>query len=116
MLVGVFSFLSFASQADALVSVNGYYRKDGTYVRPHYRTDPDSTTSNNFSTYGIHTYDMSASEAAGVERSLNNKYGYIPTTYYTGSKREKKVAKCQAQGNTEKYCKAKYMASKKKHK
>lgn len=24
------------------VRVRGYYRKDGTYVRPHYRTAPDS--------------------------------------------------------------------------
>ena len=27
---------------DRRVRVRGYYRKDGTYVRPHYRTAPDS--------------------------------------------------------------------------
>ncbi len=31
------------------VHVNGYYRKDGTYVRSHYRTSPDVTTANNYS-------------------------------------------------------------------
>jgi hypothetical protein len=29
------------------VAVRGYYRKDGTYVRPHQRTKADHTTSNN---------------------------------------------------------------------
>ncbi|MDO8240993.1 MAG: hypothetical protein Q7T51_03385 [Candidatus Moranbacteria bacterium] len=34
------------------VQVKGYVRKDGTYVQPHYRTAPDSTISNNYSTKG----------------------------------------------------------------
>jgi uncharacterized protein YxeA len=32
--------------------VKGHYRNDGTYVQPHYRTAPDSTRNNNYSTYG----------------------------------------------------------------
>lgn len=32
--------------------VEGYYRKDGTYVRSHYRTDPDSSFWNNWSSKG----------------------------------------------------------------
>jgi hypothetical protein len=31
------------------VGVRGYYRKDGTYVRPHYRSKPDGIKSNNYS-------------------------------------------------------------------
>lgn len=31
-------------------NVRGHIRSDGTYVAPHYRTNPDSTTSNNWST------------------------------------------------------------------
>ena len=34
------------------VHVKGYYRKVGTYVRPHYRTAPNSTNRDNFSTRG----------------------------------------------------------------
>jgi hypothetical protein len=30
--------------------VQGYYRSDGTYVAPHYRSAPDSTPNNNWST------------------------------------------------------------------
>jgi hypothetical protein len=31
------------------VYVNGYYRKDGTYVQPHYRSAPDGNARNNYS-------------------------------------------------------------------
>ena len=30
------------------VHVKGYYRKDGTYVRPHIRSSPDRFKSNNY--------------------------------------------------------------------
>ena len=30
------------------VYVDGYYRGDGTYVRPHYRSSPDGDRSNNY--------------------------------------------------------------------
>lgn len=32
--------------------VNGYTRRDGTYVQPHMRSDRDSSFSNNWSTQG----------------------------------------------------------------
>ena len=38
--------------ASAQVHVNGYTKKDGTYVAPHERTAPDSTKLNNYSTQG----------------------------------------------------------------
>lgn len=34
------------------VHVQGYTRKDGTYVQPHYRSAPDSSRNNNWSTQG----------------------------------------------------------------
>ncbi len=43
--------LCIAGTAFADVHVNGYYRKDGTYVQPHYRTNPNSTVNDNYSTY-----------------------------------------------------------------
>ncbi|UII28757.1 hypothetical protein LVD15_10120 [Fulvivirga maritima] len=39
------SFLTSTAQ----VYVNGYYRKDGTYVKPHYRSNPDGNPYNNWS-------------------------------------------------------------------
>lgn len=32
--------------------VRGYSRSDGTYVAPHYRTNPNSSTSDNYSSQG----------------------------------------------------------------
>ncbi|MFZ5474179.1 MAG: hypothetical protein ACOZBV_09615 [Pseudomonadota bacterium] len=32
--------------------VRGHVRRDGTYVPPHYRTQPDSSRLNNYSTQG----------------------------------------------------------------
>lgn len=40
------------SQAIADTYVNGHFRQDGTYVQPHYRTNPDSTRLNNYGTQG----------------------------------------------------------------
>ena len=41
-----------AGQAMAVQSVSGYYRSSGTYVQPHYRTSPNSTLFDNYSTQG----------------------------------------------------------------
>jgi hypothetical protein len=38
-------------QAIADVYVRGYYRSNGTYVQPHYRSNPDGNPYNNWSTY-----------------------------------------------------------------
>jgi len=47
LFMGLFFFmLSFCYAGD--VYVNGYYRKDGTYVRPHHRSSPDGDVSNNY--------------------------------------------------------------------
>src|SRR6188768_1527278 len=37
------------SAADAQVRVKGYFRKNGTYVQPHYRSAPDGNPYNNYS-------------------------------------------------------------------
>lgn len=46
----IISFFSISTLAD--VSVKGYYRKDGTFVKPHYRSEPNSIQSDNWSTKG----------------------------------------------------------------
>jgi len=55
-LLVVFIFCSFGlvfSQTNPQhVKVSGYYRKDGTYVQPYFRTAPNSTNRDNFSTKG----------------------------------------------------------------
>jgi hypothetical protein len=41
-----------ASQTLADTYVKGYFKKDGTYVQPHFKTDADNTKLNNYSTQG----------------------------------------------------------------
>lgn len=43
-------FFSIGVHADTWV--NGYMKYDGTYVKGHYRSDPDSTINNNWDTRG----------------------------------------------------------------
>ena len=40
--------LTSAPDADAHVAVDGYWRGNGTYVAPHFRTYPDGVTWNNY--------------------------------------------------------------------
>lgn len=43
---------AFATPALAGKHVNGYTRKDGTYVAPHYRSTPNNVQYDNYSTKG----------------------------------------------------------------
>ena len=40
------------TSANAQNYVNGYVRSDGTYVQPHFRSSPNSTQYDNYSTRG----------------------------------------------------------------
>lgn len=80
----------------AQVHVRGYYRKDGTYVRPHVRSNPDGNPSNNWSYPGntnpytwktatgnpdtyLKNYNNQNSSSSG-EASSSERYN--PSTYY----------------------------------
>jgi hypothetical protein len=72
----------------AQVQVKGYYRKNGTYVQPHVRSNPDGNPYNNYSFPG-NTNPYTGKTATGSEEAyLNNYYkGSIGTqgsTYITG--------------------------------
>ena len=62
--------MTFAMNAQAKdVYVNGYTRSDGTQVRGHYRSAPDNSYDNNWSTEGnTNTYTG--------ERGTNERRGY----------------------------------------
>jgi len=84
--------LSQLSQTNTnVVSVDGYFRKDGTYVTPYVRTAPDNTTSNNFSTKGnINPYtgeegtkkDANASNTSAQNSYTNNRNFLIFSSPY----------------------------------
>jgi hypothetical protein len=43
---------STTSAVEASTRVGGYYRKSGTYVQPYYRSSPNSTKYDNYSSKG----------------------------------------------------------------
>lgn len=70
ILFGILLCVSFCQAKD--VSVKGYTRKDGTYVRPHHRSSPDNDVSNN---YGSASYQQ-RQQYQGYQTlpSYNNDY------------------------------------------
>ena len=72
--------LGLCSAARADEYVNGYTRKDGTYVQPHYQTNPNSTKLDNYSTQGnVNPYTGRAGTVDPYKPS--NDYGGNNTLY-----------------------------------
>lgn len=57
--------------------VNGYTRRDGTYVSGHYRSSPNSTVRDNYSYYG--------NRNPYTGRTGTNRYRNNPTSEWYGS-------------------------------
>lgn len=69
-------FLVFASMAEAGQRTRGYWKKNGTYVSPHYRTSPDSSKMNNWSTKGnINPYTGKRGMVDPYRKLWRSKYG-----------------------------------------
>lgn len=52
LTIAILALFGLLDVALADVKVRGYYRSDGTYVRPHYRSSPDRSHNNNWSVRG----------------------------------------------------------------
>lgn len=52
LILCFFTLVSSAQTNPRHVRVSGYYRSNGTYVQPYFRTAPNHTNSDNFSTLG----------------------------------------------------------------
>ena len=71
-LILILTMVLIAVSAFADVYVQGYTRKDGRYVAPHYRSHPDSNPYNNYSSKG--NYNPYTGEAGTIK----------PNPYYGG--------------------------------
>jgi hypothetical protein len=70
------------------VHVDGYTKRDGTYVAPHWRSAPNTTTQDNWTTRGnVNPY-------TGVEGTRSPEPTYQPRTYQPASPYERKSAPC----------------------
>ncbi len=74
ILIGmVFVWVTLSGVVSADVFVNGYTRSDGTYVQPHYRSNPDGNIYNNWSTKGNYN------PYTGKLGTRNSYSGYNPS-------------------------------------
>ena len=73
ILIAIAVLLSFNAFADTYV--RGYTKQNGTYVEPHYRSSPNGTTLDNYSTKGnVNPY-------TGKEGTVNPTiYSYSPSS------------------------------------
>lgn len=69
----IFSVVLVGLAASAMASeyVNGYTRKDGTYVQGHIRSSPDKSYNNNYSTQG--NYNPYSGKQGTEAPTYNNK-------------------------------------------
>lgn len=51
-LISMVALTAISVSASAVERVRGYTKRDGTYVAPHYRSSPNSTRIDNYSTQG----------------------------------------------------------------
>lgn len=65
----------------AAVHVRGYVRKDGTYVQPHYRSNPDGNFNNNWSTKG-NTNPYTGKGGTKVAPPTTYRYSSSPAPVY----------------------------------
>lgn len=111
------SFWSFSQ-----VQVRGYYRKDGTYVRPHVRTAPNSTVTDNYSYQGnynpnleynsplpksTYNYYNNSSNNSSSGKEWVNGYYRKDGTYVSGYYRNKKNSNNNSYSNSNNYSSSK---------
>lgn len=80
--------LTIFEQVHADVYVNGYVRSNGTYVQPHFRSNPDGNFYNNWSTYP-NTNPYTGRVGTHSTPSYRSTPSYYSTpsyrSYYSGS-------------------------------
>ncbi len=65
--------------ASADVGVRGYYRRNGTYVQPYYRSSPNNTVYDNYSVYpNINPYTGKTGNIDGSDL-YQSQFGFEPT-------------------------------------
>lgn len=71
ILAAIVALLSFVNTSNAQTYTKGYIKQNGTYVAPSYRTTPDNTKLNNYSTQGNYN---PYSGSKGTKSPYSNSY------------------------------------------
>lgn len=103
------SLSSFAQVNSNHVKVKGYYR-NGTYIQPHYRTSPNSTNRDNFSTVGnTNPYTGKIGYIPSDNKSLTNTRSIYNSNSYKTTKNSSEVyvkpVESRQGNNIFRYCK-----------
>jgi hypothetical protein len=84
-LIAIILLVQFSASI-AQVHVNGYYRKNGTYVQPHYRSSPNLTKMDNWSTKGnVNPYTGRVGTKNVYENPNQNYNAPITNEIYSGN-------------------------------
>lgn len=73
-----------SSSVFADVFVNGYFKRNGIYVQPHFRSSPDISTFNNYNSWGnINPYSGKWGSSNPVTQEIYKTYRNfrVPTIY-----------------------------------
>jgi hypothetical protein len=85
LIVLLLLLLTISNELFAQVKVKGYYKKDGTYVQPHYRSNPDGNPYNNWS-YPGNTNPYTGKTATGdPDTYLKNYYNNSSSSNYNNN-------------------------------
>ncbi len=86
MTFGLITFIGYSQTNPNSRYQEGYTRKNGTYVQPHYKTERNNSNHDNYSTtQNANTYTSEKGHKAKDYSSGANNYGN-GRTIYTGSK------------------------------
>jgi hypothetical protein len=78
LLAATLALAAAPAMAQGSNNVRGHFRSDGTYVAPHYRTNPDNSTYNNWSTKpNVNPY----TGAQGARTPSNSGYSAPRSSY-----------------------------------
>lgn len=80
VFISIFCFNTLFAQSD--VYVNGYFKKNGTYVQPHFKTAPNSSMFDNYSTKG--NYNPYTGKPGWIDpysKVSSSYYNAIPYSY-----------------------------------
>jgi hypothetical protein len=82
-ILAFFVFLTSVSFANAYVSVDGYYRNDGTYVEPYVRSEPNGVRYDNYGYDGGDLYNDSYNDPS-YSSDWNSPSWDTDPNYYQG--------------------------------
>lgn len=74
VFISIFNFATLFAQSD--VYVNGYFKNNGTYVQPHFKTAPNSSMFDNYSTKG--NYNPYTGKPGWID-----PYSKVSSSYYS---------------------------------